>query len=498
MGLFNRGQSISGMWLDGNPAIQVFLGDVLVWDGTSPAFVNVPRALASALAVAPAVRADASIAAIRAFGSSSAIAPSLTAFATVDPETAVIVTAQASAPAVRADSIIMVESITVGAQALPAVAAQSSSATVEVSSVSVSLSVPAPTIAAHFTTTVPAIAVNASAQVPVITATGAAVVNSPVAAVNATARIPVVSGNSSVVAFDVTADATAKTPAITATSNVSPPKATATGLARVPVVQGINFQPQGMNLTSNFTFKTTTPVIVTPMAARAALPTSVVTANKLIMQNPGPVRAAWIARITTYSGDTVTGSIWNNGTLVSAGAAIANPPFNRGAIISGQTAGFTVAQGDGVELRVRAGQASFDQSLVAPDVQLNIYKADQPSAVGARTTNQTGITTWADLIPSSVPAGAVMSGNAFVAQFSHPEMLLAADLITSSPYAIAVRILVNGVDVGITGTAGANDGRLTAAGRANIVAGDLILVQAQRTGSVGTLGVNTGSTWGIV
>ena len=284
MGLFNRGQSISGMWLDGKPAIRAYLGDVLVWDGTSPAFVNVPRALASALAVAPTVRADASISAVRALGASSAIAPSLTAFATADPETAVIVTAQASAPAVRADSIIMVETITVGAQALPAVAAQSSSATVDAPPISVSVNTPTPTVAAHFATTVPAIAVNASAQVPVITATGAAVVNVPVSAVNAMARVPVVSGNSSVVAFAVTADAAAKTPVVTASSNVSPPKATATGLARVPVVQANNFITVSMTKNGDQQLAASTWTEVGPWAAGS---NSTVTGNALRVNGSG-------------------------------------------------------------------------------------------------------------------------------------------------------------------------------------------------------------------
>lgn len=280
MGLFNRGQSISGMWLDGKPAIRAYLGDVLVWDGTKPAFVNVPRALASASAVAPAVRADASISAIPALGSSSAIAPSLTAFATVDPETAVIVTAQASTPAVRADSIIMVETITVGAQALPAVAAQSSAATVAAPAAVVSVVTSTPSMAAHFATTIPAIAVNAAAQVPVITATGAAVVNVPVSAVNAMARVPAVSGNSSVGAFVVTSDATAKTPVVTATSNVSPPKATATGLARVPVVQAINFTPSGMTKNGSQTIPTNTLTQVTGWTPDAG---STVTSDALVV-----------------------------------------------------------------------------------------------------------------------------------------------------------------------------------------------------------------------
>lgn len=284
MGLFNRGQSISGMWLDGKPAIRAYLGDVLVWDGTSPAFVNVPRALASALAVTPAIRADASITAVRTLSSSAAYAPWLTAFATVGPETAVIVTAQANDPVVRADSLILVDVITVAAQALPAVAAQSSSAAVEVPSISVSANVPTPTVAAHFATTIPAIAASASAQVPVITATGAAVVNVPVSAVNATARVPVVSGNSSVAAFAVTADATAKTPVVTASSNVSPPKATATGLARAPVVQANNFITVSMTKNGDEQLAASTWTEVGPWTAGS---NSTVTGNALRVNGSG-------------------------------------------------------------------------------------------------------------------------------------------------------------------------------------------------------------------
>lgn len=292
MGLFNRGQSISGMWLDGKPAIRAYLGDVLVWDGTTPAFVNVPRALASALVVAPAVRADASMTADRALGSSSAIAPSLTAFATVDPETAVIVTAQAGAPVVRADSIIMVETITVGAQALPAVAAQSSAATVAAPTAVVSVATPTPSVAAHFATTVPAIAVNIAAQVPVITATGAAVVNVPVSAVNAMARVPVASGNSSVVAFAVTADVSAKIPTLTSSSTVSAVKATATTLAPVPAVVANNYSPSGMTKNGNWV----------------------------------PTATAW----TTIPGWTA-----NAGSTVSGNGVVANGA-KTGAVISGQ------------------------------------------------------------------------------------------------------------------------------------------------------------------
>lgn len=370
MGLFNRGQSISGMWLDGKPAIRAYLGDVLVWDGTTPAFVNVPRALASASAVAPAVRADASMTAVRTLGSSSAIVPSLTAFATVDPETAVIVTAQASAPVVRADSIIMVETITVGAQALPAVAAQSSSAAVEVPSISVSASVPTPTVAAHFATTVPAIAVNASAQVPVITATGAAVVNVPVSAVNATARVPVVSGNSSVVAFVVTSDATAKMPVVTATSNVSLPKATASGLARVPVVQAINFTPVGMLKSgSSSTVSSGSLKLVTGMVADPAFPGSTVTSNGVtILQSKSDATITMSANCSNNFTTTVTVAAYKNGAQI--GTALTRTGGSGTFTITGSVAGAAVTAGDVITMMASA--ANGTTTINVADTFLNV------------------------------------------------------------------------------------------------------------------------------
>lgn len=363
MGLFNRGQSISGMWLDGKPAIRAYLGDVLVWDGTSTAFVNVPRALASALAVTPAIRADASITAVRTLGSSAAYAPSLTAFATVGPETAVIVTAQAGAPVVRADSLILVDVITVAAQALPAVAAQSSSAAVEVPSISVSVSVPTPTVAAHFATTIPAIAVNASAQVPVITATGAAAVNVPVSAVNATARVPVVSGNSSVVAFVVTADAVAKTSVVTASSSVSPPTATSTGLARVPVVQAINFTPSGMTKSGTFaTSSSSTPVQVTGWGSDPAYPGSTVTSNALVASGTKTATVeATVVFTRQYFNQTYKVEVRRGAIVVAFQTVVA--PANTGTYaVSITPTDIAVTSGD--QLTVWASVTGFNNTVI--------------------------------------------------------------------------------------------------------------------------------------
>lgn len=496
--MFNRGQTAVALHLDGKRAIRAHLNGQVVWDGTRSVVMAVPVAMAMVTALVPGIHADSSTPAPLITATATAFAPSASASSNVHPDTRIQVTATAFAPSAMSTATVVTPLIMAEAVMLAPHVSEAFDRSIDVPRINVTATAFAPSITGHYSAQVPLMVGSAEVLTPMITATGAAAVNVPLIAANVTAFAPSVTSTVAIAAPLMSATATAFVPELRRDAKITAPLITATATAFVPDVQAINFQPQGMNLTSIFVFKTTTPVIATPMAARAALPTSVVTANKLIMQNPGPVRAAWIATIETYSGDTVGLSVWNNGTLITAAPLIANPPFRRTAKISGQSTGFTVAQGDALELRVRAGQASFDQQLNSPDVQLNIYKSDQLPAVASRTTDQASMTTWADLIPSAVPADAVMDGNAFVAQFSHPEMLLAADLTITSAQATAVRILVNGIDVGITGTAGANDGRLTAAGRANIVAGDRILVQSQRTGTTGTMVVKTGSTWGIV
>ncbi|QIP39724.1 hypothetical protein G9444_6744 (plasmid) [Rhodococcus erythropolis] len=362
MGLFNRGQSISGMWLDGKPAIRAYLGDVLVWDGTMPAFVNVPRALASALAVAPTVRADASITAVYALGSSSAIAPSPTAFATVDPETAVIVTAQVSAPAVRADSIIVVETITVGAQALPAVAAQSSAATVAAPAAVVSVATLTPSVAAHFATTVPAIAVNATAQVPVITATSAAVVNVPVSAVNATARVPAVSGSSSVGAFAVTADSSAKIPTMTASSTVSTPAATATGLAKNPAVTVSSLKVAGADKSGVQQLADSVWAAMDAAVVRAGFGDTVLSGASLVMSGSGSITVTGKMTLGGASSTNTKGfRILKNGTVIQT---FTNTNNDR--LAAGTTSSFSVATDDLISMEFYAATPWENDRTVQP------------------------------------------------------------------------------------------------------------------------------------
>lgn len=496
--IFNRGMALSEIVLDGKRAIRVYLDGQLLWDGTRDVTHTAPTMLGSGTFVLPLITAESPVHVDIMLGAAAMHAPVVrSSVAPAIPRMGG--SGKLNGPELHATATVTgIEMATAYGVFLNPLVSEAFDRSVEVPPMVAVGTFMLPAISAEYVAQVQRMVGSGVMPVPLVTATSTGTVSPPRMSGQGLVRTPVISASSKPAAPRMAGTGAMNVPTIKRSASVGVSMMLGSGVFRVPDVQAINFKPQGMNLTSIFVFKTTTPVIVTPMAARAALPTSVVTANKLIMQNPGPVRAAWIAAIETYSGDTVGLSVWNNGNLVAAAPLISNPPFRRGAKISGQSTGFTVAQGDQLELRVRSGQASFDQQLNSPDVQLNIYKADQLPAVGSRTTDQASMTTWADLVTSAVPSGAVMDGNAFVAQFDHPEMLLAADLTITSAQATAVRILVNGVDIGITGTAGANDGRLTAAGRANIVKGDRILVQTQRTGTTGTMVVKTGSTWGIV
>lgn len=490
--------ALSEIVLDGKRAIRVYLDGQILWDGTRDVTHTVPTMLGSGTFSLPLITAESPVHVDIMLGTAVMHAPVVRSSVAPVIER-MIGSGRLYGPEMHATATVTgIEMFTAYGVFLTPQVSEAFDRSVEVPPMVAVGTFMLPAISAEYVAQVQRMVGSGVMPVPLVTAASTGTVNPPRMSGQGMVRTPVISASSKPAAPRMAGTGVMNVPTIKRSASVGVSMMLGSGVFNAPFVEAINFKPQGMNMTAKFTYQTVTPVIVTPMAARAAQPTSVVTANKLIMQNPGPVRAAWIGTIETYSNNTVGFSVWNNGTLITAAPLINNPPFRAQAKISGQSTGFTVAQGDGVELRVRGGNSSSSQDLISPDVQLNIYKADQLPAVGTRTADQTGIGTWADLVTSAVPAGAVMDGNAFVAQFDHPEMLLAADLLTSSAYAIAVRILVNGVDIGITGTAAANDGRLTAAGRANIVKGDRILVQAQRTGTTGTLSVNTGSTWGIV
>ncbi|MDI9914358.1 hypothetical protein [Rhodococcus sp. IEGM 1379] len=351
MGIFNRDRSISGMQLDGNLAIQAHLGEMLVWDGTRAAFVSVPCARVSTTVVVPAVSAGAVSSVSKSVGSVAVVVPVLTASSVVRPETTVIVTARATDPSVRGDSTIMAEVITVAGQTLPAVAAQSFSASVVALAAPSGAVVRIPVVAAAFSAVVAATVVNAMPVVPVITATGTAVLNSPVAAVNVAARVPVVSGSSRVTVLAVTGEVATAVPVVSASSAVAAVKAVVTALAPVPVVTGASFAVAGMTKNGSQTTTAGASGARKDVTGWTADSGSTVTSNALIVS--GPKTSATISgqiRLTTaYPTSTIiTPYLTVNGTLVKTGTAVTVYGETKNVPVS---VTYTVSAGDAVKLQ---------------------------------------------------------------------------------------------------------------------------------------------------
>ena len=501
MGLFNRGQGASSLILDEARAFRAYLGDQLVWDGTMDAFVPVPHILVSVTMADPMVSATAVTVAPLISASAQVHEPSVSGTATVRPETAILVTGAVNAPDVSADALIDVPAISVSAIVLAPTVSEAFDATVEAAFIQVTAGMYSPQITVDYASTVPIIAAFAELLAPLVTATGTAVVNAPMIAVTGTLPAPTVRGASAVAAPMIVVSATLYAPELRRDAKVTAPLITGTATAFVPNVQAINFQPQGMNLTAEFTHQSKTPIRAIPMAASTSvMPYSVVTSNDLVQQFPGPVRVAWGATIQNYSGDTCKGSIFVNGTMVGVETSIANPAFRRGAVLFGST-NTTVAQGDLTSLRFAGVSASFSQEVLSTGAgtRVNVYKQDQVAALTSRSTDivlTSSTNGWIEIAGDVLSSGMVMDGNAIVAQFDHPDLLIGAALFISSAYVVNLRIQKNGVDIA-TGTAGANDGRVHALAHVPVVVGDKISFAVSRPNS-GNWTLKAPSSWGIV
>ncbi|MBT2265922.1 hypothetical protein [Rhodococcus erythropolis] len=501
MGLFNRGQGASSLILDEARAFRAYLGDRLVWDGTMDAFVPVPHILVSVAMADPMVSATALTVVPFISASAQVHEPFVSGTATIRPETAILVTASVNAPDVSADALIDVPAISVTAIVLAPTVSEAFDATVEAPYIQVTAGMYSPQVTVDYASTIPIIAAFAELLAPLVTATGTAVVNAPMIAVTGTLLAPIVRGASAVAAPTIVVSANVHAPELRRDAKVTAPLITATATAFVPNVQAINFQPQGMMLTAEFSYQSKTPVKAIPMAAlTSVMPYSVVTANDLVQQFPGPVRVAFGATISNYSGDTVKGSVFVNGTMVGAETSIANPAFRVGAVLFG-SANATVAQGDLTSLRFAGVNASFSNEvkIAGSGTRVNVYKQDQVAALASRSTDvvlTSSTNGWIEIAGDVLSPGIVMDGNAIVAQFDHPDLLIGAALFMSSAYVVNLRIEKNGVDIA-TASAGANDGRVHALAHVPVVAGDKISVAVSRPNS-GNWTLKAPSSWGIV
>lgn len=495
MGLFNRGQAASEMNLDGKRAVRAYLGSQLVWDGTMDAFVPVPFIVVSVSLRDPIVSATAMSAAPFITASAEVRASSASGTATVRPETAILVSGAVRAPIVSADSLVEVPAISVSAIVLAPTVSEAFDATVQAPFIEVSAGVYPPQITADYSASAPLIAAFVEVLAPLVTATGTAVVNAPMITVTGTMSGSAVRGSSVVAAPAIAAMASVLAPELRRDAKVTAPLITGTATAYVPNVQGINFQPQGMRKSADSTIQTQTPTLIPGMVADTSQPYTVVSSDRLVAQYSGPMRFAFCVGMTGGSSDTGIVGAYVNDVLTGSTVTGSSPNFNVGATMFGSV-DLTVAKLDTLAVKMRCGTANFVSSIVAARTRMNIYQQSQKQSVCSRSTNQTYTTTWSEVQPTSSTADAVLDGNAIVAQFDHPSMILASDLTISAAETTRTRWRVNGVDVGTEASTAAYTGRVHNVATVSIVAGDRITLMISRT-SAGSSTLSSGS-WGIV
>ena len=252
MGLFNRGQAASALILNEKRAVRAYLGEELIWDGTTPAYIDVPVIAVSAAMLPPVVRADTHRDVPLISIGAAMNPPSVSGSSSVRPETAIIVTAVMLPPSATADSAISVPRIDVSAIMLAPVVSESYDGTVDVPLITVDAVMLPPKIAVDFVGAVPPISVIAEILTPIVTATGTAVVNAPLIPVSATLLPPAVSGTVKIASPLITATATMLPPELRRDGKVSPPLIVASASMLAPNVQAINFTPSGMTKNGNW------------------------------------------------------------------------------------------------------------------------------------------------------------------------------------------------------------------------------------------------------
>ncbi|MGW6121521.1 hypothetical protein ACWFRF_20940 [Nocardia sp. NPDC055165] len=219
MSIFARGTAPKLLRLGVEHVLRAMLDGVAIWDGTVPAQVQVPRALASAAAVVPVVSSTpGAIAPPPAAASAAALAPTPSNSSSI---VATVATATTDAPvsAVSADAVVFAPAATSSATAVP--------------------------ILSDANVSVPTAIATVEALVPGIETTGSTIVVPPPAMATADAPVPIVSASKSVTAPIATASAAAS--AGTGISIGLPvPAATASAAAVVPTVAAMNFAPSGM------------------------------------------------------------------------------------------------------------------------------------------------------------------------------------------------------------------------------------------------------------
>ncbi|WP_227980001.1 hypothetical protein [Nocardia spumae] len=305
MALFINGRAPKAIRVGDTPITRVMLGEHLVFDGTVPAVVVLPRATATAAANAPAIAGGASVAMPVAAAVSEALVPSVTAGARV-----------AAAPA-EAAAAALVPSISAGVSiSLPTATAVAAAAVPDFQVVA-SGEVLLPRAEAIATALVPSISVVAvvapptatavaEALVPTVTAGGS--VSLPTAVATASALAPSIAAGASVTLPRAQATAAALVPTVSVPGAITLPTATATATALVPTTTARTF-PQ--RVATNGTMFNTSGNNPTNGQYTATYPTGSSAGDLLIMQVNFSRSDATLVSYTANAGTFTGGGAWN-------------------------------------------------------------------------------------------------------------------------------------------------------------------------------------------
>ncbi|MFC9768323.1 hypothetical protein [Rhodococcus jostii] len=371
MGLFNRGEAITGMVLDDQPAIHAYHGQVLVWDGTRQAFVSVTRAVATTTARTPVVTADSvpdTVPAVEV--NADVLTPILSATAIADPEV-VDITVLVTQPVVSADSLILAEVITCAAQALPAEAAEANDATVSAVPALVDVQAVSPAVDSSLTTLPPTIVVSGDMPTPVVTVTGSGTVDAVVAAVSAQAGTPTLTAAGRVTAVTATASASANTPVIGGGATITAVATTGTAAVTAPPYVGVAIKSMKAVLNAAVTkANSATPTqLVTMVADTTAYPDSVVSSSAMVIDGAGTVTFTVQAHLFETNSGTATAHLRKNGTQIGPTYQNASGGTGAGAAVTdpfGGTFTATVANGDLITMWVTTQAGTSNRRIFDP------------------------------------------------------------------------------------------------------------------------------------
>ncbi|MBF6133525.1 hypothetical protein IU501_10990 [Nocardia otitidiscaviarum] len=306
MALYTHGVSPPDIRLGDENVLRLYLGDVLVWDGTSPVLISAPPAVSTGGVPAPTVQAGARIPAPAAASTGTGATPSFAGGCTIDAPTAVA-SNHVPAPDIRAGVVVGTP---------PAVSVGTG---------------PAPSV-------------------------GDTVIDAPTATSTGTVPTPAAKTGVTVTTSHAPNFGTAPAPDISAGATVPVPAATSTGTAPAPTFQ--SFQPSGMNKNGTLGSSNSWADVTGWTADTTNYPGSVVTDNRALVANGGQAAVTLRAEVAFapggayFSGTGFQIQILVNGSPAQTGAGV---PASSGTAVCETVT--SISNGDQVKVQARANNS---------------------------------------------------------------------------------------------------------------------------------------------